>query len=174
MEEITRPEEIEDNFPEPDPATYCKSCQSKWKPNRRNLILGTAAVIIGTLAPISQVSALTPEMAPVTISCEDQLAADLAHCNLLYPGGPTNVLQEFIVDACIHTANESYIYCLMAQEAAQAVAAIALALEHAAEIIATNPPPPGTVIVIGVVAVLFFACVVATEGLCAAVLLGAV
>jgi hypothetical protein len=169
MEEITRPEEIEDNFPEPDPATYCKSCQSSWKPNRRDIIknsviVGAVAIFAGAVGSFS-----APARALTTEDCENQYRQRSSECWAEYnqEGGQDDWIHRPLLLACLAEARAVYIACL-GVVAAQALANAAVAAaqwiaEHAGEIAVVV----GAIIVIGVVTFILVTCITATSGLCA-------
>ena len=171
MEEITRPEEIEDNFPEPDPTTYCEPCQSKWKPNRRDLIQAALAVTVIAAGVASTPSvAATPKTlgASIVVNCETQLAQDIAQCYANFPN-PRSPVEDILLDACIAGARFDYAACKLAEAAAVVVAALATA----AQWIIDNAAAIGTIIIIGVVVIVVVVCITGTGGACAAVAVGA-
>jgi hypothetical protein len=168
----------------------CKSCQSTWKPTRRDLIKTAfgAALVAGTLlesnAPAQAKQTPSDEAYPLPPgigSCEEMvrdcvaratttLAEDLNLCdeipnviarNLCKSGALAKSYMSF--QGC----QDEYALCV----AARVLYAIGEAIAIAGQMIADNIVVIGETLLIGGVLIAFVACVVATSGICAVVVL---
>jgi hypothetical protein len=174
MDNTDRPEDTEDAVPAP--VATCKPCESKWKPTRREIFTGAAAL---TAAGLMMMSA-SPALADDPIGpCEEAYQICMAAippvvlaCNAGCAGLPS-IPREICEMGCDIAMLEMSAACALARTACLAKPVVD-ALAQAAELIVAGLIAVGAVIIIGGVIIAIIACITGTGGACAVVLLAAV